>query len=191
MKWFGPSVRFEIFDREDEMQVLFTRQRRWIDFVVEALVIAGLAFLFWRNQSWIVLVMLVVSVGHGVVEWVGDNHAGLLITKEGIEVIGGLGRISSSNVRLQWSSISGLDYRGGDEDEPSGLYARSDGWSSTRLITHASKEQSEEIIAAIYGRFPYVEMAEDRGGWSLFGNESELTTLGLSKSDKSSKEAQG
>src|SRR5580698_10987306 len=109
MKWFGPSVRFEIFDREDEMQVLFTRQRRWIDFLVEALVIAGLAFLFWRNQSWIVLVMLVVAVGHGVVEWVGDDHAELLITKEGVEAIGSLGRISSSNVRLQWSSISGLD----------------------------------------------------------------------------------
>jgi hypothetical protein len=191
MKWFGPSVRFEIFDREDEMQVLFTRQRRWIDFLVEALVIAGLAFLFWRNQSWIVLVMLVVAVGHGVVEWVGDDHAELLITKEGVEAIGSLGRISSSNVRLQWSSISGLDYREGDEDEPSGLYARLGGWSSTRLMTHVSKEQSEEIIAAIYRRFPYVEMAEDSGGWSLFGGGSEIMTLGLSKSDESSREAQG
>ena len=173
------------------MQVLFTRQRRWIDFLVEALVIAGLAFLFWRNQSWIVLLMLVVAVGHGIVEWVGDNHAGLLITKEGIEAIGSLGRISSSNVRLRWSSISGLDYREGDEDEPSGLYARLGGWSSTRLMTHVSKEQSEEIIAAIYRRFPYVEMAEDSGGWSLFGGGSEIMTLGLSKSDESSREAQG
>ncbi|RSL17442.1 hypothetical protein EDE15_2976 [Edaphobacter aggregans] len=168
------------------MQVLFTRQRRWIDFLVEALVIAGLAFLFWRNQSWIVLLMLVVAIGHGVVGWLGDDHAELLITKEGIEVIGTLGRISSSNLRLQWSSISGLDYREGGEDEPSGLYARLGSWSSTRLMTHVNKEQAEEIIAAIYRRFPYVEMAEDSGGWSLFSGGSEIMTLGLSKSDESS-----
>jgi len=44
-----------------------------------------------------------------------------------------------------------------------------------------NKEQSEEVIATAYRRFPYVVMAEDNDGWSLFGNRSELTTLGLSK----------
>jgi hypothetical protein len=34
-------------------------------------------------------------------------------------------------------------------------------------------------------------MAEDSGGWSLFGGGSEIMTLGLSKSDESSREAQG
>ncbi|HWW23047.1 MAG TPA: hypothetical protein VNY78_04040 [Edaphobacter sp.] len=183
MEWFGPSVRFEIFDRKDEMQILFMREKRWTDFLLSGAVVIGLAFLFWSNRSWISLVILVLAVGHGVVEWVGDDHAELLITKEGIEVIGSLGRISSSNVRLQWSSISGLDYREGGEDEPSGLYARRGSWSSTRLMTHVNKEQAEEIIAAIYRRFPYVEMAEDSGGWSLFGGGSEITTLGLSKTD--------
>ena len=123
MKWFGPRVHFEIFDRKDELQVLITRQRRWLDFLVEAFVIAGLAFLFWRYQSWVVLVMLVIALGHGVVDRLGDDHAELLITKEGIKVFGSLGRISSTDVHLRWSSISGLDYREGgeDDDETSGL----------------------------------------------------------------------
>jgi hypothetical protein len=47
-----------------------------------------------------------------------------------------------------------------------------------------NREQSEEVIAAIYRRFPYLEMAEDTGGWSLFDGGSEIMTLGLSKPDK-------
>jgi hypothetical protein len=47
-----------------------------------------------------------------------------------------------------------------------------------------NREQSEEVIAAIFQRFPYVVMAEDNDGWSLFGNASGLTTLGLSQPKK-------
>jgi len=50
-------------------------------------------------------------------------------------------------------------------------------------MPHVNKEQAEEIIAAIYRRFPYVEMTTDDDGWLPLGGKSDLTTLGLSKSD--------
>jgi hypothetical protein len=85
---------------------------------------------------------------------------------------------------FRWADISGLDFRQGGEDEPSGLYARTGRWNATCLMAGLNREQSEEVIAAVYRRFPYVEMAKDNDGWSLFGGGSGLTTLGLSKPKK-------
>jgi hypothetical protein len=115
------------------------------------------------------------------IRWLGDHESQLSATDEGLEAIGDLGESSSDHVRLRWSSISGLEYRMGGEDEPSVIYARRGGRSVTHVMTHVNKEQAEEIIAAIYKRFPYVEMAEDDGGWLPLGGKSELTTLGLSR----------
>jgi hypothetical protein len=188
MKWFGSNAEIEILEREDGMQVRVTRQRTRFDFLIRAVVLVVLGFLFWRNRSCFYLLVLLGVITHSVIDWVGNDQAELWITEKDLEAIGKIGGISHPRIRLPWASISGLEYREGGEDEPSGLYARRGGWSSTRIMTYVNKEQAEEIISAIYRRFPYVEMAEDSGGWLPLGGKSGLTTLGLSKSGKSSRE---
>jgi len=106
------------------------------------------------------------------------------VTDGEILAYGDTGGWSKGYVRFRWADISGLDYRVGAEDGPSGLFARTGRWNATCILAGLSREQSEEVIAAIFQRFPYVVMAEDNDGWSLFGNGSELTTLGLSKPKK-------
>ncbi len=184
MKWFGPSVHVEVVDRQNEMQIRVTRQSRRIDFVVWAAFVAVFVFLFWWKQNWIYLFAVVGSIGCSILYWAGDGVAEMLITEKNVEVRGKLGGLSQETVRVSWSSISGLDYREGGEDEPSGLYARRGGRRYSLLVTSVNKEQTEELIAAIYRRFPYVEMAEDDGGWLPMGGKTGLTTLGLSEANR-------
>ena len=189
MKWFGPSALVELIERGDELQVKVARQRRGIDFVVLAAALSVFTFLFWHDRSWIYFVGLLFACAWGLSFWFGNPEEQLMVTEKGIEATGYFGGLSRDRIGLPWSSISGLDYREGGEDEPSGLYARKAGWNATCLMTHVNKEQGEEIITAIYRRFPYVELAEDSGVWLPLGGKSGLTTLGLSKPDhKNSKD---
>ncbi len=188
MRWFGPSALVELIERGDELQVIVVGQRRWIDFVVLWAGFSVFVFLFWRDRSWFYFVCLLIACGYAFRSWLGDRQEQLLVTEKGLEAIGDFGGFSRDRVYLPWSRISGLDYREGGEDEPSGLHARRGGWSSTLLMTHVNREQAEEIIAAIYRRFPYVEMAEDSGGWLPLGGKSGLTTLGLSKPEHKNSE---
>jgi hypothetical protein len=183
MKWFGPSVLVELTERGDELQVKVIGQRRAIDVVVLAAALSVFAFLFWRDRSWLYFAGFLFACGFALRFWLSDHQEQLLVTEKGLEAIGDFGGFSRERMHLSWSSISGLDYREGGEDEPSGLHARRGGWSSTLLMTRVNKDQAEEIIATIYRRFPYVEMAEDSGGWLPFGGKSGLTTLDLSKND--------
>jgi hypothetical protein len=156
MRWFGPNALVEITDREDGLLVRVTGQRRLIDLVGMGAFLALSAFLFWRDRSWFPLVFVLGASVFSLIYWVGDHEGQLWITEKDIEAIGDLGGISRNRVCLPWSNVSGLEYRQGGEDEPSGLYVRQGGWNTTRVLTHVDKQQAEEIIAAIYRRFPYV-----------------------------------
>jgi hypothetical protein len=191
MKWFGPSAILEFVERGDELQVKVTGQQRGIDFVVLGISLSVCAFLFWRDRSWFYFVCLLVACAYGLHNWLSDREEQLLVTEKNVEAFGDFGGFSSDRVLLSWSDIAGLEYRAGGEDTPSGLFARKAGWSSALLMTRVDKEQAEEIIRAIYRRFPYVEMADDSGGWLPLGGKSGLTTLGLSTSDSKSSEGDG
>jgi hypothetical protein len=183
MKWFGPSALVEFIERGDELQVNVTGQRRGIDFVVSSAILSVFAFLFWRDRSWVYFVGFLIGCASGFRLWIGDAQEQLVVTEKGVDAISHFGIFSRDRVHLPWSAISGLEYQEGGEDETSGLYARTGGWSFTLLLTHVNKGQAEEIVTAIYREFPYVEMAEDSGGWLPLGGKSGLTTLGLSKPD--------
>jgi len=181
MKWFGPGALVEFIERQEELQVKVILQRRRIDFVVLGAVLSVFAFLFWRERSWFYFVGLLFACAFCLHAWLGGNEEQLRVTENGLEAIGDFGGFSRDREVLPWSDISGLEYQEGGENEPGGLHARRGGWSSTLLMTHVNKEQAEEIIAAIYRRFPYVDMAEGDGGWLPMGGKSGLTTLDLSK----------
>lgn len=183
MQWFGPSTTVKTVDGGDGLRVRVAVHRFRIDLILYAGVFAVFAYVGWRNRSWFFLIVVLVAGASLVIDWLKDPTTELWVTEHGLEAVRDNGGLGNDRLRLPWSEISGLDYRVGGEDEPGGLYARRGGWRSTFLMAHVNKEQAEEIIAAIYRRFPYVEMATDDGGWLPFGGKSDLTTLGLSKSD--------
>jgi len=183
MRWFGSSTSVKTVDRGDGLRVRVAVHRFRIDLILYAAVFIVFAYVGWQNRSWFFLIAVLVAGVSLVIDWLKHPNTELWVTEYDLEVMGDRGRFTNDRLRLPWSEISGLEYRAGGEDEPSGLYARRGGWRSTLLMPHVNKEQAEEIIAAIYRRFPYVEMTTDDDGWLPLGGKSDLTTLGLSKSD--------
>lgn len=184
MNWFGPAKRIEIIEQEDGLLIRAIGIKRVVDFLVMVLVAAGVAYMAWREASWILALGAILVAALEMVIWFRDEDAEINVTKKELWATGDQGNWTTGYVRFRWLDISGLEYQAGGEDSAGGLYARTGAWSSKCLMAELDREQSEEVIAAIYRRFPYLEMAEDSGGWSLFGGDNEIMTLGLSKSDK-------
>lgn len=188
MNWFGPAKRIEIIEQEGGLMIRATGIRRVVDFLVMVLIAAGVAFMAWRDASWTLAFGAIVVAALEIAIWFRNEDGEVNVTEHDLTASGDLGGWSTGYVRFRWMDISGLEYQAGGENSEGGLYARTGGWSSRCLMAGLDREQAEEVIAAIYRRFPYVGMAEDNGGWSLFGGGSEIMTLGLSKSNESSSE---
>jgi hypothetical protein len=184
MSWRGPGKHIQVVEQDDGLLIKVTGIKQSIDLLIPIVVLVGLAYMAWRDHSWILALGSAFAFGTAIWSWFRNEDGVLQITDREILASGDLGGWSKGYVRLRWVDISGLDYRVGGEDGPSGLFARSGRWNATCIVAGLSREQSEEVITTIFQRFPYVVMAEDNDGWSLFGNGSELTTLGLSKPKK-------
>jgi hypothetical protein len=180
MNWLGPAKRIEVVEQGDMLLVRATGIRRAIDLLLP-LVFATWGYFVWRDHHW--LMFFGILFGFGSAVWFAfRSHDGeLRITDTEVVASGDLGGWSGGYVQFRWADISGLEYRPGGEDSNEGLYVKTGQWHAYCVMAGLNKEQSEEVIATAYRRFPYVVMAEDNDGWSLFGNRSELTTLGLSK----------
>ncbi|WP_158941718.1 hypothetical protein [Granulicella sp. S190] len=179
MNWLGPEKQIEVIQQGDVLLIKATGIRRTVDLLMP-LAFAIFMYFVWRERHWISSVIALFIFGSAVWVLFRSQDGELRITDTHIEANGNRGGWTDASVQFRWIDISGLDFRQGGEDELSGLYARTGRWNATCLMAGLNREQSEEVIAAVFRRFPYVVMAEDKDGWSLFGN-SELTTLDLSK----------
>ncbi len=186
MKWFEPDKRIEIIEQEDKLLVRAVGIKRVGDFLIPIVLGAGMEYFALRNGNSVLTLFGLLVVGLGVGGQFRNRDGEITITKDDLTASGDQGEWETGYVRFRWMDISGEEYQASGEDSAGGLYARTGWWSSKCLMAGLNREQSEEVIAAIYRRFPYLEMAEDSRGWSLFGGGSEIMTLGLSKTDESS-----
>jgi hypothetical protein len=183
MNWFGSEKQIEVLEQCDLLLIKATGTRRAVDLLVPLFACLWTYFV-WRDQNWVLFFIGLFFFCSSIWMLFRSKDGELRITGTDIMATGDRGGWIDESVQFRWADISGLDFRQGGEDEPCGLYARTGRWSATCVMAGLNREQSEEVIAAVYKRFPYVVMAEDKDGWSLFGNGSELTTLGLSKQKK-------
>lgn len=181
MNWLGPGKQIQVVEQDDGLLIQVTGIKRNVDLLIPVAVFVGIAYMAWRDHSWLLSFGAAFAFGTAVWSRFRNEDGELRITDGEILAYGDLGGWSKGYVRFRWADISGLDYRVGAEDGPSGLFARSGQWNATCIMAGLSREQSEEVITAIFQRFPYIAMAEENDGWSLFGSGSEITTLGLSK----------
>lgn len=183
MNWLGPAKQIEIIPLGDVLRIKATPTRRAIDLVGPIFAVVWTYFA-WRHKHWVFVAFGLFVFASIVWKLFQTLEGELQVTETVISARGDLGGWTDGSVEFRWADISGLDYREGGEDEPSGLYARTGRWNAACVMAGLNREQSEEVIAAIFQRFPYVVMAEDNDGWSLFGNSSGVTTLGLSQPKK-------
>jgi hypothetical protein len=184
MSWLGLTKQIRVIEQDDGLLIKVTSINRNVDLLISIPVFAGIVYMAWRDHSWLLALGAAFTLGTAIWFRFRNEDGEIRVTDGEILAYGDTGGWSKGYVRFRWADISGLDYRVGAEDGPSGLFARTGRWNATCILAGLSREQSEEVIAAIFQRFPYVVMAEDNDGWSLFGNGSELTTLGLSKPKK-------
>jgi len=97
-----------------------------------------------------------------------------------IAVRGNVGRIFSAEIYVRAAEVVTLGYEAGDEGESSGLYVK-EGWKRICILPSISEEQANEIATAVYLKFPAIGKGDGEPGSLLFGNRSELTSLGLSR----------
>ena len=153
-RWFGPSSAIEIVDQTDGLLIRITHIKRKGYLVIAlAIVFASSIFLAWRESlgGFVVLGIALLWIA----SWFIDRKGEIRVTENYLMSEG------NSLVRLAWSEIRVLEYGGGGEDEPTGLYARVGRWRSVCVRANLNREQTEEIIAAIYHRFPSLKLADE------------------------------
>jgi hypothetical protein len=151
--WFGPVSRIEIVEQSDGLLVRITQIRRKGHLAIALLVTVFAGVLFAWQESW-VGVFFVPAMGLIWIAAWSSSRRGEIRVDENYLVADG-----KKPVRLAWAEIHSLQYGGGGEDDPFGLYARVGRWKSICVMGDLNREQTEEIIAAIHRRFPHLEMA--------------------------------
>jgi hypothetical protein len=183
MSWLNPGKKVEIVEQGSELLIRATGTKSSINLLIPVIVCV-LGYIAWRDQSLFSSCVCALAFVGAVFSYYKKEDGELRITDRDIVANGDMGGWSGEYKQFRWVDISGLDHREGGEDAPSGLYARTGRWNASCVMAGLNREQSEEVISAIFRRFPYVAMAEDKDGWSLFNNESQLITLDLSKPKK-------
>lgn len=153
-RWFGPSSAIEIVDQTDGLLIRITRIKRKGHLAIAlAIVFASCIFLAWQESlgGFVVLGIALLWVA----SWFVDRKGEIRATENYLMSEG------SSHVRLAWSEIRRLEYGGDGENDPTGLHARVGRWRSVCVTANLNREQTEEIIAAIYHRFPSLKLADE------------------------------
>ena len=165
MNWLGPAKRIEVVKQSDVLLIKATGIRRAVDLLLP-LVSCAWAYFVWLYRDWVSLVVSLFIFGASLWFLFRNRNGELRITDTDIMASGNRGGWIDESVQFRWADIRGLDFRSGGEDEPRGLYARTGRWRATCVMAGLNKEQSDEVIAAVHRRFPYVVMAKDKDGWS-------------------------
>jgi len=180
MQWWGPANSLEFIDKPDALTIRAMSIRRRGDLLLPCALALGFILAPWFGGGFFVLAALGIASAASFYGWSITSIVELRVTQRGIEA-----RSSGGCVSAPWSEIKGLEYRVGGENEPGGLYARQARWRGVQLTGQLTETECDEVIAAIFTRFPFVAMAvDDEGGILNFGRSDEIISLGLSRTEK-------
>jgi hypothetical protein len=182
MKWFGTAMKVEQFDDGDRLRFRVTSERRLGILIIPFAAAIGLVYAWHVEASWLMLLGMAALVGVPIWRWLQVRVTELRVTELELVAEGDLNN-GADTLWLQWSEVSGLQHYRGDEGGPDGLYALQGIWDRVCVLPDVNIAQADQIIRAIYSRFPYVAMAEGVETPSIFGKRSEPITFGLTKQD--------
>lgn len=182
MKWWGPTTKLQTLAETDGVRFRATGQRRIGDLILPVLAGIGFVIELCRKGGIGPLFGLGALVALPLWYWLCQSVTELKVTEFELSATGDLGNTLDRSLRLRWTEVSGIEFRYGGEDESRGLYVRQGRWSRTCIMPNLDEDQTNQVIAAIYQRFPDLVMADaGQGRGSLFGSSGDPITLGLSK----------
>ncbi len=168
----------------DELQFVVVRHAGWAERFGAPVAVAAIALWFWFSGHEILSLLFAVVGGISLVaNWARGRATKLRVTETEFVASGNLDQFFSTEARAQTSDVTSIGYELGSENEPSGLYART-GWSHTCLLPGLNEEQANSIAATVSKRFPEIPVPDLTPASVLFGDESGITTLGLSSSEQ-------
>jgi hypothetical protein len=118
--------------------------------------------LVWTAYNWL------KSPSAGNLARLEVNERELLVT---LDLIKAPNRI----LRFKPYEVKSLEYRIGGEHEPSGLYL-----NNTCVFDGLDRKQTEAMVTRIFNRFPGVGGKDDTPTSMLHGDDSGITSLGIS-----------
>jgi hypothetical protein len=171
MDFAGNEVELEVSEVGGILLFRTMPRKRWIDVLLYGFFVAFFVYFIRTRVPWYWSVGIGGSISWSIYKWIKAAPQELWVSDRDV--------IASDKVTIPWNEIVGIDYRQGDEDNPSGLYARQR-WGSICLLPRLDEDQTARVIEAIYSRFKNLTLAEEGESFSLFGKRDELISLGLS-----------
>jgi len=176
MEWWGPANELEFDDKPDALTIRATSIRRALDLLLPSGLALAFVVTLCFGGSWFTELVLGGLSAFLFFRWFATSTTELRVTERDIQV-----PYSGGFRSLDWSEIAGLEYRVGGEGESSGLYARKSRWEAVCLTSQLDESDCDQVIDAIYRRFPFVKMADDNS--SGFLRDAEIISLGLNRKD--------
>lgn len=181
MKVLG-SKELETRDFGDSLQFVLTKNLGWAEIAIEVIVLGCIIFLAWRQNSVILMGFAGLGVIGIVINWIQGRETVLQVNERGIIARGNLDSWFRRELTLSSDEITSMGWSPGGDGDIGGVYAQC-GTLLSWVLPGAIEEHGRIVITAIEDRFPAFPVADRADGSLLFGNDSGITTLGLSKQD--------
>ena len=180
MKMIG-NGELETQDLGHSLQFVRTRNLGWLAILVEIVAIGGFGlYACWKSSVILFLFAAFAMIGM-VANFAHGNETLLRVSETGILARGNLDSWFTTELSLSVEEITSMGWSAGGEGDNGGIYV-SRGYTQTWVLPGATEEQGRTIMAAIEEKFPDFPIADRTASSLLFGDESGVTTLGLTKS---------
>lgn len=167
-------------DLGGELQFTVTREDGLVETIAGPALLAYFLFMAWKANNYIFLAFGAIGAAWLLSHWLQGRETELRVTSKELVATGNLGRMFSTEVRVAALDVVSLGWDSPGEGDNRGLYLKR-GWGRVCVLPGLNREQAADVVYAIYRKFPEIGMEEYNSGSFLFGTNSGLTTLGLSK----------
>jgi hypothetical protein len=164
-----------------ELVFVVEHETGWIELLAVPLLIVGTGFLAWRDRFW----LLVAICAAGLI-WMAvglfrnrSTRSTSKLVVNGQELLATPNLIAHPNrvLRFKPYDLKFLGYLVGGDNERSGLYL-----NQTCVFDGLDRKQAEAIAFRIFQKFPNIVCDDKTPASLLHGDDSGITSLGLSAS---------
>jgi len=182
MKLFADS-RLEIRDLGSALEFVLTRNYGFLENFAGPAVIGAFVIYSWEERSIIAMLFAALGLIGLFINWLQGRETVLRVSQMEVVARCNLESWLRSEITIPANEITSMGWSAGGEDDSGGVYVAT-GWKRPYVLPGASEQQGGAIMAAIAEKFPEFPASDKSPASMLFGDESGITTLGLSPSER-------
>lgn len=163
-------------------EVLFVAKRRggWTDYFVIPLLGVIVVWLWVANKELMSLLAAFIGGFSLLTSWSRGPETRLKITRDLLLADGNLDRMMTDEIRIPTSEVKWINWSSGGEHGLEGLHVGR-GFTSVCVLPGITEQQAQTIRSAIEREFPEISIDDSSPVSFLFGNDSGITELGVSR----------